>query len=77
MRNNTNKPYTVNQISAEKPNVQRSDNELDGYIANSFNGGHNRTIAWKQVMAGERHKEYRLQGNFKMLTPKTPMRQPL
>lgn len=77
MRNNTNKPYTVNQISAEKPNVQRSDNELDGYIANSFNGGHNRTIAWKQVMAGERHKEYVMSLKIKMLTPLTPPMQQL
>ena len=77
MRINTNKPYTVNQISNEKPNTPRSDNELDGYIANSFNGGHNRTIAWKQVMAGERHKEYVMQLKIKTLTPLTPPMQNL
>ena len=77
MKINTNKPYTVNQISNEKPNTPRSDNELDGYIANSFNGGHNRTIAWKQVMAGERHKEYVMQLKIKTLTPLTPPMQNL
>ena len=72
-----NKPWTKNQISNTKPNAPSSASILTGYIANSMNGGHNKVIAFKQVMAGERHKEYRLQGNFKMLTPKTPTYQNL
>lgn len=72
-----NKPWTVSSISQEKPNVPVSDTILTGYIANSMNGGHNKVIAWKQVMAGEKHKEYRLQANFQMLTPKTPTYQNL
>lgn len=74
---NTNKPYTTSQVSSSKPNIPRSDNVLVGYIANSFNGGHNRTIAWKQVMAGERHKEYKLNLKIKTLTPLTPPYQQL
>ena len=74
---NTNKNYTVNQISNQKPNVSRSYNKLVGYIANSMNAGHNRTIAWKQVMAGERHKEYKIGMKIKTLTPLTPPYQQL
>ena len=77
MKINTNKPFTTSQVSNEKPNVARSDNKLDGYIANSFNGGHNRTIAWKQVMAGERHKEYVMHLKIRTLTPLTPPYQQL
>ena len=72
-----NKPWSKNQISYSKPKIPRTDSILTGYIANSMNGGHNKVIAFKQVMAGERHKEYRLQGNFKLLTPKTPTYQNL
>lgn len=69
---NSNKPFTVNQISNAKPNVKKSDDFLTGTIAGSMNGGHNRTIAFKKVMAGERHKEYRLKLNMQMLTPLSP-----
>ncbi len=72
-----NKPWTKNQISNAKNNVPVSDTILSGYVANSMNGGHNKVIAWKQIMAGERHKEYRLNGSFKLLTPKTPSYQNL
>lgn len=72
-----NKPWTKNQISNAKNNIPKSDTILSGYIAGSMNGGHNKVIAWKQVMAGERHKEYRLNASFKMLTPKTPSYQNL
>lgn len=71
MRINENKEFTVNQISNDKPNVPRSKNVLTGYIANSMNAGHNRTIAFKQVMAGERIQEYKIQAKFKTLTPLT------
>ena len=71
------KPYTVDQVTNTKPNAPRTRNILSGYIANSMNGGHNRTIAWKKVMAGERHLEYRLKMNIQMLTPLTPTYQNL
>lgn len=71
------KPFTTNQIENQKENVPRTVNVLSGWIANSMNGGHNRTIHWKKVMAGERHREYRLKMNIKMLTPKTPTYQQL
>ena len=67
-----NKPWKLNQIKNDKPNVPTSDSILTGYIANSMNGGHNKTIFFKQIMAGERHKEMRIQLNVKLLTPKTP-----
>lgn len=72
-----NQPWGVNQVSNEKPNVPKTDTILSGFIGNSMNGGMNRTVAWKQVMAGERHKEYRFQASIKMLTPKTPSYQNL
>lgn len=71
------RPTTVNQIESQKPNAPRSENILTGYIANSMNGGINKTIAYKKVMAGERHKEYRIQAKFQMLTPLTPTYQNL
>lgn len=71
------KPFTVNQISNDKPNAPRTTTVLSGYIANSFNGGHNKTIAYKQVMAGEKHMAYRLKANIQMLTPLTPTYQNL
>lgn len=71
------RPYSVKQVNNPKPNVPRSSSVLSGYIANSMNGGHNKVIAYKQVMAGERHKEYRLKANFRMLTPLTPTYQNL
>lgn len=72
-----NKPFNNYNVSADKPNVPVSDSILTGFFANSMNGGHNKPILFKQVMAGEFHKEYRLQGNFKLLTPKTPTYQNL
>lgn len=72
-----NKPFTTNQISNTKPNVPRTTNVLTGYVANSLNGSQNKVIAFKKVMAGEKHKEYRLQANIKMLTPLTPTYQNL
>lgn len=71
------KPYTVDQISNDKPNAPRTMSVLSGYIGNSMNGGHNKVIAFKQVMAGEKHLAYRLKANFQMLTPLTPTYQNL
>lgn len=71
------KPFKVNQIESTKPNTPRTDSILSGYIANSMNGGHNKVIAFKKIMAGEKHKEYRIKMNIQMLTPKTPTYQNL
>lgn len=74
---NRQQPYTVDQISNDKPNAPKTETILTGYIANSMNGGHNKTIAYKKIMAGERHKEYRVKLQIQMLTPKTPPYQKL
>ena len=66
------KPFKVNQITNARPNAPRTTSVLSGYIANSMNAGHNKTIAYKQVMAGEKHLAYRMKANFQMLTPLTP-----
>lgn len=71
------KPFSNQNISNEKPNAPRSKRVLTGWIGNSCNGGHNRPIAWKKIMAGEYHDEYRLKLNIKLLTPKTPTYQRL
>lgn len=68
---------TVNQVENTKPNVPTSSTILSGFLGNSMNAGHNKTIAFKQVMAGERHRELRLQGKFQLLTPLTPTYQQL
>lgn len=71
------KPFTISQIESEKPVAPRTQTPMSGFIANSMNGGHNKTITYKQVMAGEKHYEYRLKMNIQMLTPKTPTYQNL
>ena len=71
------KPYTVSQIKNEKPNAPRTKAILSGYFANSMNGGHNKAIFFKKIMAGERHQEFRIKANIQMLTPKTPTYQNL
>lgn len=68
---------TENQITANKPNVEKSSNLLSGYISGSMNGGINKVMGWKQIMAGERHREMRLQTRIKLLTPLTPAYMPL
>lgn len=70
-------PATVSQIRNEKPSAPRTEAVLTGNIANSMNGGHNRTIQIKQVMAGERHKEMRVKLKISTLTPLTPAYQNL
>lgn len=74
---NNQKPWKVSNIENTKPNVPKTYSELTGYIANSMNAGHNKTIAWKRIMAGEKHLAYRLKANFQMLTPLTPAYQKL
>lgn len=65
-------PYSNNQVPNNKPNTPRSYNTLMGHIGGSFNGGIDKTIHYKQCMAGERFKEYRIQVKMHMLTPLTP-----
>lgn len=65
-------PWSTNQIQSTKPNIPRTTNLLMGKIGNSLNGGHNKTIAFKKVMAGELHKSYAINIQVKTLTPKTP-----
>lgn len=74
---NEQSPATKNQITNEKPSIIKNANVLQGYFANSINGGHIKPITYKYVMAGEKHMEYRLQASIKMLTPLTPCYQRL
>lgn len=74
---NEQKPATINQITNTKPSVMKNANVLQGYIANSINGGMVKTIAYKKILAGEKIGEYRLRLNVKLLTPKTPAYQQL
>lgn len=68
---------TLNQIDNQKPNVPNIDTVLSGHIGGSLNGGMNKTISFKKVMAGERHKEMTIEINMQMLTPLTPAYQKL
>lgn len=77
MSGNKQKPFSNYNLKNKKTPVPRTPVQLTGYLANSFNGGHNKTIAYKQVFAGERHKEYKVRLNMKMLTPLTPTYQAL
>lgn len=74
---NEQSPATKNQITNEKPSIIKNANVLQGYFANSINGGFIKPITYKYVMAGEKHMEYRLQASIKMLTPLTPCYQRL
>lgn len=74
---NDQTPATKNQITNEKPDIIKNSNDLMGYFANSINGGFIKPITYKYVMAGEKHVEYRLRMNIRMLTPLTPAYQKL
>lgn len=74
---NEKKPFTNNNIQNQRPGVERSENLLTGWFANSCNGGHNKAIYFKKIMAGERIREFVLEGKFKMLTPISPSYQKL
>lgn len=71
------KPFTTNQISNPRPNVPKTVSKLSGYKANSFNGGKNKAVACEKIMAGSQDLHLRFKGNFKMLTPLTPVYQNL
>lgn len=70
----TNKqtPATVNQITNNKPNIERAFLPMRGQISGSLNGGHNKTIAWVRVMAGTKIENYQIPLQLKMLTPLCP-----
>ena len=72
-----NKPWSVQQVSTEKPNVPRTVNTLTGFVAGSMNGGMNHVVTYKKVMAGERHREYKVRFKMSTLTPITPTYQPV
>lgn len=68
---NTQKPFSNNNIEQQKTALPTTFTELSGWIANSLNGGHNKPIFYKQVMAGEKHKEMMMELHVKTLTPKS------
>ena len=74
---NESKPWKTNQVANEKPTVPKSEATLTGFIAGSMNGGMNRTLTYKKVMAGEQHKEYKIRLKVSTLTPLTPSYQSL
>lgn len=67
-----NKPFTTNQIESTKPNIPRCNAILPAHIAGSLNAGHNRTIHYEPVMAGQKVRSYKLNINLQLLVPKTP-----
>lgn len=79
MAENPNKqsPATLNQIEAEKPPVPRSFNLLTGDLSGSFNAGHYHTIAYREVMAGERIAVEGAELYIQTATPLTPAYQKL
>lgn len=73
MSKHDQKPFSNQNIEHSKPQVNKTRPVvLKGSIGNSMNGGHNRTIAYKKVMAGEKHKQYNMRIQVKLLTPLTP-----
>lgn len=68
---NTQKPFSNNNIEQQKTALPTTFTELSGWIANSINGGHTKPIFYKQVMAGEKHKEMMMELHLKTLTPKS------
>lgn len=81
---NTNKlsiteqtPATTNSIAETKPKLANTSNLLEGYIANSWNGGIIKPVSWKKIMAGEKITNYSISGIIRMATPKVPVAQKL
>lgn len=68
---NTQKPFSNNNIEQKKTALPTTFTELSGWVANSVNGGHNKPIFYKPVMAGEKHKEMMMELHVKTLTPKS------
>lgn len=70
-------PFSNKAIKNEKPSAPRTLSRLGGHIAGSFNAGHNKVIAYKKVMAGEKHYQYNIAMNMQLLTPLNPAWQQL
>lgn len=69
--------FSNNNVRSPRANLPKSATMLEGYLGNSLNGGHNKTIYYKKIMAGEKHYETGMQLRIKMLTPLTPAYQDL
>lgn len=69
---NTQRPYTTNQIKQEHNAIPKWTGTITGHFANSMNGGQNKTIFWKRIMPGEAIREFRFSLNMQMLTPLSP-----
>lgn len=67
----------LNQIEDNKTSVPKTGAKISSPIGNSLNGGHNKTIHWQYVMAGQHLQKGVLSLNIQMLTPKTPAYQKL
>lgn len=65
-------PNRENSISNDKAKIPTTKNLLQGFYANSWNGGFIRPIAYKKIMAGEKIENLSLSGVMRMLTPKVP-----
>lgn len=77
MEKNRQSAASTNQIKVQRPSLPKSSCILMGNIANSFNGGHYKTIACYPVMAGQQSYEDGFYAKIKLLTPKTPAYQRL
>lgn len=68
-------PNTTNSIKTSTQPIQKTTNYLEGFIANSWNGGFLRPITFKKIFAGEIIENYQIKGIIRMLTPKVPTAQ--
>lgn len=69
---NTQTPPSKNSIKSEKPDIIKNANVLNGYFANSMNGGFIKPICYAPIMAGTGGIAYKVRLNLGALTPKTP-----
>lgn len=65
-------PNRENSISNKKAELPHTRNLIQGFHANSWNGGFLRPIAFKKIMAGEKIENLNISGVMRMLTPKVP-----
>lgn len=69
---NSQSAPSKNSIKNEKPDIIKNANVLDGYFANSVNGGMIKTLCYAPIMAGTKGIAYKVRLNLGALTPKTP-----
>lgn len=74
---NEQTPATKNQIQNNKPAIRKSNNIIQGFFANSINGGMIKPILYAPLMTGQNVINHTIRANIKMLTPKTPAYQKL